>query len=152
MTWKKRVHDTVKAKTRNKQGLYKFCSVLMKLRDEGKINQDFEIMFNRLTMEELIALKLELASRVADKPMYGYPLWNSMPSIARDAVMKYIISVSNGRYEAIQLLGVKPQQFFKMRKWFSTWRYFNGKSDGEKQWIYRKVEASTNEGNPMDGG
>ena len=78
-----------------------------KLRKEGKSSEEFEIIFNSLSLEEVIGLKLELASKSAFKgKMYGLPLWHSMPSIVKDAVLKYALSATRSKREAARFLGL----------------------------------------------
>ena len=53
MSWKKQ---------RRLQGKNKYYSLSKKLRRENRSNDEFEVMIGQLTLEELIGLKLELAS------------------------------------------------------------------------------------------
>ena len=46
-------------------------SIAKELRKENKINNEFEAMLSHLTMEEIIALKLELATRSVGGKFYG---------------------------------------------------------------------------------
>ena len=55
MSWKKQ---------RSLQGKNRYYSLSKKLRRENKSNDEFEVMISQLTLEELIGLKLELASKV----------------------------------------------------------------------------------------
>ena len=54
MIWKK--------KLREYKGTNYYYSLRNKLKEDKKIDDHFEMLLNRLTMEELIGLKLELAS------------------------------------------------------------------------------------------
>ena len=54
MSWKKQ---------RRLQGRNKYYSLSKKLRREKKSNDQFEVMLSQLTLEEVIGLKLELASK-----------------------------------------------------------------------------------------
>ncbi len=88
-------------------GRNKYYSISKKLRKEGKSSEEFEIIFNSLSLEEVIGLKLELASKSAFKgKMYGLPLWYSMPSIVKDAVLKYALSATRSKREAARFLGL----------------------------------------------
>ena len=44
----------------------KYYSLDNKLRKENKINEDFMLILDRLTLEEIIGLKLESACKVVD--------------------------------------------------------------------------------------
>ena len=49
---------------RNYNGKNKNYSISKKLRKDRKSNEEFEIMLGSLTLEELIALKLELGNQI----------------------------------------------------------------------------------------
>src|SRR5690606_6766232 len=63
------------------------------LREQKKSNEVFESMIMQLTLEELIGLKMELAVRAAGGKMNGYPLWDTLPTIVKDAMMRFALSV-----------------------------------------------------------
>mgnify|MGYP003629974493 CR=1 FL=1 len=67
----------MKTKKKN-EGRNKYYSISNKLKKDGKSSEEFEIIFNALSLEEVIGLKLELASKSAFKgKLYGLPLWYS---------------------------------------------------------------------------
>jgi hypothetical protein len=62
---------------------------------EGKINEDFLICLSQLSLEDLIALKLEISSRFPNKMknrLFGLPFWTSLGYIAKDAALKWAVS------------------------------------------------------------
>lgn len=117
-TWRKR-------KTRYKQ--LQFFSVRDKLRKEGRSSIAFEIMINALTIEEMLALKLELASREFDDRLYGMPLWGSLTDIVKDAIIKYAYSAGNNVTEIIKFLGLTKTQYTKLIWKHQPLNYFTGK-------------------------
>jgi len=62
---------------KNYNGKNKDYSISNKLRKEKRSHEEFEIMLNSLTLEEVIGLKLELASRNIANRLYGLPIWSS---------------------------------------------------------------------------
>ena len=64
---------------KKKQRIYKgknfYYSFRNKLKREKKITDDFEVMLNTLTLEEIIALKLELSSYNINNKLYNLPIW-----------------------------------------------------------------------------
>jgi len=63
-------------------GKNRYYSISNKLRKEGKSSEEFEILFNNLSLEEVIALKLEASSRFGLKgKLYGLPIWYSLKNI-----------------------------------------------------------------------
>ena len=122
MAWKKKnYHD----------GESKYYSTVKKLRREGKISEEFEIMFNNLALEEVIALKLELASDVAGKQLYGMPIWRSMPNITKDAVVKFALSATRTKGEAARFLGLSRIELRRIEKKYSADNYFSEKAKEE---------------------
>jgi len=114
MTWKKRTHH----------GKNQHYSLVNKLKKEDKITEEFEIMLNNLSLEEVIGLKLELASRVFGGKSYGLPIWKSMKEITQDAVLKYALSTCRTKKEAARFLGLKHQNFNKIVKKYDTETFF----------------------------
>ena len=52
-----------------------YYSISNKLKSEGKIDEKFEIMLSSLTLEEIIALRLELAAKAVNYKLYGTNIW-----------------------------------------------------------------------------
>jgi hypothetical protein len=116
MNWKKRKR-LYKGKTTN-------YSLSRKLRVENKSTDELEILFNSLSLEELIGLKLELASKAAGSNLYGLPIWFSLHDIVKEAVFKYAISATRTKGEAIRFLGVTPRYFRDLYKKYKVDNYF----------------------------
>jgi hypothetical protein len=102
-------------------------SIIRKLRNENKSNEQFEIMVGALGLEELVALKLDLASRSTGGKMYGFPLWYSVPEICRAAVLMYVLSASRTKMEAARFLGVNKEYFYRLLKKYGTESFFKEK-------------------------
>jgi hypothetical protein len=72
----------------NLNGVYSKHSLSKKLKEEGKSSDEFEFYIGRLSLEELIALKLEVSARMLGGKLYGFNIWSAMPKIAKDANSK----------------------------------------------------------------
>ena len=116
-------------KKKRLQGKNQYYSISRKLRKERKSSDEFEIMLNNLSLEEVIALKLELASKVAGNLLYGLPLWESLPIIIKDAVLKYSVSATRTQTEAARFLGLNKDRLSKLIKKFDIHSFFSEKSD-----------------------
>ena len=101
MVWKRKLYRKT---PRRHDGALKEYSISNKLKNEKRVTDEFEIMLASLTLEEVIALRLELASRSVGYMMYGLPLWGALTNITRDAVLKYVVSASRSRSEAARVL------------------------------------------------
>ena len=114
---------------KNYNGKNKNYSIINKLRKDKKSNDEFEIMLNNLSLEEVIALKLELSSRSFSKRMYGVPLWSNLINVVQDAVLKYALSATRTQAEAMRMLGLKESNMHELRKKFNPDDYFIDEED-----------------------
>ena len=73
-----------------------------------------EVKLNNLSLEELIALKLELSSNEVGGALYGLPLWQSLPDIVRDGLLRYALSATRTKGEAMRLLGLTSKDYKKL--------------------------------------
>ena len=114
---------------KNYNGKNKNYSMSSKLKKERRSNDEFEIMLSSLTLEEVIALKLELSTKPVSNRLYGIPLWSSLQNIVQDAVFKYAFSATRTQAEAMRFLGLKEQSFHILRKKFGIDDYFVDKKE-----------------------
>ena len=124
----RRVKDLMWHKKRrryhNKEKESEYYSVSNKLRSENKTNDVFESMLSLLTLEEVIALRLELAAKAVHGNLYGLQLWKSIPKITKDALLKYAYSAARTNNEAASFLGLSRNEFRKYIKKFNIKNYF----------------------------
>tara|TARA_Y100000310_G_scaffold38155_1_gene35802 strand:+ start:5706 stop:6095 length:390 start_codon:yes stop_codon:yes gene_type:complete len=118
---------------RNYNGKNKNYSISKKLRKDRKSNEEFEIMLANLTLEEVIALKLELATKSISNRMYGFPIWHSLHNIVQDAVFKYAYSATRTKAEAMRFLGLQENWFHKLQKKYGIDDYFVEKTLDKKE-------------------
>ena len=108
-------------------------SISHKLRKDGKSSEEFEILFNNLSLEEVIGLKLELASKSSfNGKLYGVPIWYSIPTIVKDAVLKYAVSATRSKREAARFLGLNELTLKKNINRYKIDNYFEKKVDKEE--------------------
>ncbi len=107
-----------------KTGKNLYYSISNKLQKDKKINDEFEIMINSLTLEEVIALKLELSTRSLRGKYYGFPIWKSLPELTRDAVLKYALSATRSKKEAARFLGISISELNTNLKNYQTESFF----------------------------
>ena len=126
MGWKNKINHK---RLRRHDGDNKNTSLSNKLKQENKITDEFEIMLASLTLEEIIALKLELASKAVSGHLYGLPLWGSLPNIAKDAILKYLTSACKSQADVARALGVNKVRLNEIYKKFRVRDYFNNFED-----------------------
>ena len=103
--WKKKLREY---KGKN----YKY-SLRNKLKREKKITDDFEVMLFSLTIEELIALKLELAASHINNKLYNFPVYRSIKYIVKEACLHFALSSTRTFDDAASFLGMRPGELRK---------------------------------------
>ena len=116
----------------NHNGQAGFCrglSFSKELRKEGRSNEAFEIMLSSLTLEEIIALRLELAAKVVNYKLYGANIWNALPNIVQEAVLKYTYSAARTKGEMASFLGIDKAALKKLLNKYEITSYFVRKDE-----------------------
>ena len=112
----------------------RYYSLSNKLRKEGKSSEEFEILFNNLSLEDVIGLKLELASKFGLRgKMYGLPIWYSLRTIVKDAVLKFAVSATRSKREAARFLGLHEQSLNILLRKHKVDKYFEEEVDKESK-------------------
>ena len=106
----------MKPRKSNSQGFCNDLSFSRKMRAEGKSNEAFELMLSALTLEQIIGLKLECASRLTGGKMYGFNLWSNTVAICKEALYNAVISVASTNKEACRILGLTEETFKTLKK------------------------------------
>ena len=115
----------VTLKRHEKIGRNRYFSVSRKLRKEGKSSEEFEAMLSVLTLEDIIALRLELAARLTRGKIHGILLWKSLPDLIKDAAIKAAMGVTKTRKDATRILGISERNFKKAIKKYEVISFFS---------------------------
>lgn len=81
-------------------------SLLRKLRKERKINKEVESLLNDLTLEDLIALKLELAAVHVKGKFFGFPIYATTLQLVKEAMVKFALSSTTSHKKAAFAIGI----------------------------------------------
>ena len=95
------------------------------MRKEKRINENFLNTLSSLSLEEVIALKLELSINLINNKLYNFPLWSSMPNITRDALLRYAMSACQSKRDMARFLGIPINKFNDILKKYNTEKLFN---------------------------
>ena len=87
-------------------------SYISELRLEGRINEDFINKVSDLKLEELIAIKLEVSSRMTKGKLYNFPIWYTLPKICKAACMKIADRICKTKADKASFLGI-PYNIFQ---------------------------------------
>tara|TARA_R100000005_G_scaffold92117_1_gene65201 strand:- start:269 stop:637 length:369 start_codon:yes stop_codon:yes gene_type:complete len=101
-----------------------YYSIANKLKLEGKIDEKFEIQLSTLTLEEILALRLELAAKCVNYKLYGTNIWKNLQHVVKDAVLKYAYIAGKNRTEMATFLGVDKSRLRKLLKQYDISNYF----------------------------
>ena len=99
-------------------------SVINKLTHENKINNKLLVLINNLTLEDLIAIKLELSCAHVNNRLYGLDIWNKACYIIREALLKFAISTTHSKKDAARFLGLTYAEFKQQYNQFDIENYF----------------------------
>ena len=98
-------------KKRNEvKGKSYYYSTINRLQKEKKIDEVFLSRINQLTLEELIAVKLEAAARFINNKLYGFPIWKSLHYVCRAAVLMFALSSTRSINDAASFLGLSQSE------------------------------------------
>ena len=126
MTWKRKIKR--RFPKRNFTGVKNY-SISRTLKKENKINTEFEVMLSSLTLEDIIALKLELAAKSAGGYLYGLPVWRSTPFIIKEAVLKFAYSACYSKGDICKFLGLDKKELARYTKIYKIEEYFSEKEE-----------------------
>jgi len=109
----------------------RYKSIINKLKDNNLVSDDLLVLVNNLSLEDIIALKFELSSRMLKKRMYGFDIWRNSKYIVQEAMLKFAISATKSKKDAARFLGLDYKNFSKLVKKFGVQDYF----DQDSFWI-----------------
>ena len=101
-----------------------YYSIANKLKSENKIDEKFEVMLSSLTLEEIIALRLELAAKAVNYKLYGANIWQNLPNIVQESVLKYAYSAARTKGEIASFLGINRSALKGLLKKYNIANYF----------------------------
>ena len=88
-------------------------SITNKLKDQGLLSDINIVCISSLSLEELIAVKLELSCSYINNRLYGFDIWRRMTPIVKEAVLIFAISATNSKKDAARFLGLTYLEFIK---------------------------------------
>ena len=100
-------------------------SFINKLKEDNRVTDELLVAINTFSLEDLIAIKLELCANNTNNRLFGFDIWKKTNYIVRDALLKFSISITKSKKDAARLLGLTYQEFNKACKKFNTRENFN---------------------------
>ena len=99
----------MKAKTNRSTSLN--TSIITNLKDQGILTDQTLVSINSISLEDLIAVKLELACNHINNRLYGFDIWRNSVYIVKDALLKFAISTTKSKKDAARFLGLTYADF-----------------------------------------
>jgi hypothetical protein len=85
---------------------YAKLSLIDRLKKEKLIDERFLVRISNLTLEDIIAIKLELACQKTNGKLYGLNLARAASKIIRESLITFANSVTKSRVDAAMFLGL----------------------------------------------
>ena len=99
--------------TTNKSIILKLC-----------LQDDLLVNINKLSLEDLIAVKLELSANNINNRLYGFDLWKQSTNIMKEALLKFAMSTTNSKKDAARFLGLTYLEFKRVTSKYKVKDYF----------------------------
>lgn len=106
-------------------------SLINDFKKKKLIDEKFVEQLAGLSLEDVIALKLEQVNRMVAGKFFGMPIYVSLPNMAKAAAVKYAVSCSRTMSEAAAFLGITMETLLRWTKFYKFERYL-AENDEEK--------------------
>ena len=87
-----------------------------KLIKKKLIDKTFCHQLNRLTLEEVISLKLQLSTESVKGKLFGFPLTKFISNITKEALITFALSTTGSFREAAKILGLSHVELYNYNK------------------------------------
>jgi len=95
------------------------------LKAKNLINDGLLVSINNLTIEDLIAIKLELSAKHINNRPYGFNIWRKANKMIRESFLKFAYSTTNSKKAAARFLGINLRNYKELLKEYKIEEYFN---------------------------
>jgi len=76
------------------------------LTQKGILSNELLVLISNMTLEDLIAIKIELSSSHLKNRLFGLDIWKKIDYITKEALMRVAISCTESNSEAARFLGI----------------------------------------------
>ena len=100
-------------------------SVIKYLKTKNLITDSVLTSINSLSIEDLIAVKLELAAKHMNNRPYGFDIWRNSGYMMKEALLKFAVSTTKSKKDAARFLGLTYLEFKRVLKKYKVENYFS---------------------------
>lgn len=107
-----------------RQNKYKYYnnSYIKHLEEQNILTNELKNLIRKLTLEDLIVIKLELSNEILKGRNYSLPLWSSMTSIVQESLLRYSLSFAAYSREVYSFLGMSKNRYWDAMNKYKLFR------------------------------
>lgn len=90
---------------------YKNYSKISELKSLNKIDDQFVFYIESLSLEDIIAIKLETFMKSVNYKFFNFPLLKTSQTIVSEALMNVVFGLASNHAEASRMLGINMKQY-----------------------------------------
>ena len=110
---------------KKRRSKYKYKSIINKLLYNNIINESNLTFIDSMTLEDLIAVKLELSARYINNKLYAFNLLSNTNRLVKEAIIKFAISATQSKMDAARFLGIDYEGLRKLVNEYDLQDYFD---------------------------
>src|SRR5210317_1568911 len=99
---------------KKRRSKYKHKSIINKLLNNNIINESNLTFIDSMTLEDLIAVKLELSAKHINNKLYAFNLLSNTNRLVKEAIIKFAISATQSKMDAARFLGIDYEGLRKL--------------------------------------
>ena len=100
-------------------------SIIKTLKEDHILNDSLLVSLNSISLEDLIAVKLELSAVHLNNRLYGFDIWRALPAISKEAALKFEVTATHSKKDAARFLGLTYSEFLNIYKKYEVDNFFN---------------------------
>jgi hypothetical protein len=110
---------------KKRRSKYKHKSIINKLLNNNIINESNLTFIDSMTLEDLIAVKLEMSARHINNKLYAFNLLSNTNRLVKEAIIKFAISATQSKMDAARFLGIDYEGLRKLVNEYDLQDYFD---------------------------
>ena len=110
---------------KKRRSKYNHKSVINKLLYNNIINESTLTFIDSMTLEDLIAVKLELSARYINNKLYAFNLLSNTNRLVKEAIIKFAISSTQSKTDAARFLGIDYETLSVLIREYKLKDYYN---------------------------
>ncbi len=110
---------------KKRRSKYKHKSIINKLLNNNIINESNLTFIDSMSLEDLIAVKLELSARHINNKLYAFNLLSNTNRLVKEAIIKFAISSTQSKTDAARFLGIDYETLSVLIREYKLKDYYN---------------------------